>query len=423
MLKHTNSEFSQNPYTLNFHDKHLEAVFQATHAKNVLPQMRKAIAMAAILYAMFSILDFIAIAENPISALFVRFGFAIPLFGFGYIATYKHYFKKRLQLLISVMLCIAGIGISTIAVIYEDGRGDIFFAGTLLPIFWSFVYSGLRFVNAVKVSICLIVIYQFLFLSFSQIPLNSFVGLNFFIFTSFIIGVLGGHTIERYYRRDFVNQRLIRIEKQKNEKLLLNILPKSIAAELKEHEGTIARDYDEITVLFADLVGFTKLSSSQSAKEIVTILNEIFSMFDKLTDKFGLEKIKTIGDAYMVTNNLNVDKAHAIHDVANFALAIREGMVSYNERTGQNIKLRIGVHNGPAVAGVIGVKKFIYDVWGSTVNIASRMESHSPVNGIHVSQAAYDSLQKYFVLEPRGEIKIKDLGVMSTYLLIAKRPS
>jgi len=421
MLKVFKTENDQNIFTLEFRDKALEAAFQADHAKNVLSQVRIAIIIAAILYGTFSILDFIVITENRIPALFVRFGFAIPLFALGYLATYRMYFRKRLQLLVSIIICIAGVGIMLIAIRYENVKSDIFFTGTLLPLFWAFLYSGLRFINAVKVGLCLIVIYEVLLYSFSNMPFYTFIGLNFFIFTSLIIGVLGGYTIERYYRRDFVNQRLIRLEKQKNEKLLLNILPKSIAEELKAHEGTIARDYEEITVLFADLVGFTQLSSHQTAQEVVTMLNEIFSMFDKLTDEYGLEKIKTIGDAYMVTSNISANKSDAVEAVADFALDVHQMLSKYNERTGKNIEIRVGIHTGPAVAGVIGVKKFIYDVWGCTVNIASRMESHSLINQTQVSQASYELLKDRFIFDERGEIEIKGMGRMHTYLLMNRR--
>lgn len=421
MLKAFAAENDQNIFTLAFRNKAMEAAFQADHAKNVLSQVRIAIIIAAILYGIFSILDFITIVENRVPALLVRFGFAIPLFVLGYLATYRMYFRKRLQFLVSAIICIAGIGIVLIAIRYENVKSDIFFTGTLLPIFWAFLYSGLRFINAVKICLVLILIYEILFYAFSSMPTNTFIGLNFFLLTSFIIGILGGYTIERYYRRDFVNQRLIRSEKQKNEKLLLNILPKSIAEELKAHEGTIARDYEEITILFADLVGFTQLSSHQSAQEVVTMLNEIFSMFDNLTDEFGLEKIKTIGDAYMVTSNMNVDKSEAVEAVADFALALHKMMAKYNERTAKNIQIRVGIHSGPAVAGVIGVKKFIYDVWGSTVNIASRMESHSLNNATQVSQTSYELLKDRFVFDARGEIEIKGMGKMRAFLLLGRR--
>lgn len=411
-------EFFRNK-TLVFTDKTLELAFQAHHAKHIIPQIRLAIIVASLLYALFSILDFLVIKESPIAASVIRYCFVIPIFFAAYCATYKYYFRKRLQLLVSLIICVAGFGIALIAVLYETTRSDIFFMGILLPIFWAFLYSGLRFNNAVKVGVFLIVLYEGVFLLFSQMSFHTLIGLTFFILTSFFIGVLGGYRIEHYSRRDFLNQRSIREEKQKNEKLLLNILPKSIAKELLINQSTIARDYEEVTVLFSDLVGFTKLSSNLSALEVVNMLNDIFSRFDQLTDKYNLEKIKTIGDAYMVTSNPSYKGEKAIETMALFALDMQHALADYNMQHQVNIPLRIGMHTGPAVAGVIGVKKFVYDIWGSTVNIASRMETHCPVNKIQVSQQSYDLLKARFNFEARGEIEIKDIGHMSVYLLLA----
>ena len=200
----------------------------------------------------------------------------------------------------------------------------------------------------------------------------------------------------------------------------LNILPKNIANELKEHQGTIARDYDHIVVLFADLVEFSRLSQTNSAQGVVKILNEVFSIFDQLTDDFSLEKIKTIGDSYMVTSNLQKVDSAASYNIADFALQIMKALEHYNKKTDQNLKLRVGMHVGEAVAGVIGVKKFVYDVWGSTVNIASRMESTCPTNEIQVSQAMFELLKNQYQFEARGEVEMKGFGFMPTYLLKGK---
>jgi len=308
-----------------------------------------------------------------------------------------------------------------IAIFYQDSQNGLYLTGTLLPIFWAFLYSGLRFIQAVKVSLALIVSYDILFYLADNLSQAIFVSFNFFLITSTIIGILGGYTIERYYRRDFVNRRIIDAERLKNEQLLLNILPKNIVSELKQHPGTIAKDYEQITVLFADLVEFSKLSLNHSAHQVVTILNEIFSLFDHLTDKYGLEKIKTIGDAYMVTNNLLDGSESSAKSVAEFAVAMRDALQQYNQEKNYNIQIRIGIHTGPAVAGVIGIKKFIYDVWGNTVNIASRMESTCPSNQIQLSEYTYQILKDEFDFENCGEIKLKGICNMHAYLLSNKK--
>ncbi len=210
-------------------------------------------------------------------------------------------------------------------------------------------------------------------------------------------------------------------EQKKSEKLLLNILPEPIAVRLKEEEGAIADGFAEATVLFADIVGFTQLADRLPPQELVVLLNRIFSQFDQLLEQHHLEKIKTIGDAYMVVGGLpqpNPDHAAAVADMA---LDMQRAIDEFNQVTGESFKMRIGIHTGPVVAGVIGLKKFIYDLWGDTVNIASRMESHGLPGEIQVTEVTYECLKDRYDFKPRGIIPIKGKGEMSVYLLLEKR--
>jgi adenylate cyclase len=209
----------------------------------------------------------------------------------------------------------------------------------------------------------------------------------------------------------------LEIEQAKSESLLLNILPKPIADRLKEETTTIADQFTDVTVLFADIVGFTNLSSRISPRELVTLLNEIFSEFDRLADFHGLEKIKTIGDAYMLVGGLPEPKADCAVDVANMALDMQQAIAQFNQKHQENINIRIGINTGAVVAGVIGQKKFIYDLWGDAVNIASRMESHGLPGSIQVSEDTYQLLHKSYQFEERGSIQIKGKGEMKTYFL------
>jgi len=408
---------SQNKVTLSFTDAALEKLFRLDHARQTLSQVRAALIIAAVLYGLFSVIDFITIQEGQWATLVVRFAIAIPTFVLGYIATNRPYFRKRLQLLVAIVMLVAGIGIAVIGVLYENAGSDLYLAATFLPIFWAYIYSGLRFINAVITTLILFITFNIMFYFASDLVMTTLVTYNFLLITSMLIGMLGGYMIESYFRRDFVNKKLLRLEKRENERLLLNILPEHIAEELKSNSGTIAKDYEQITVLFSDLVGFTKLSQCHTAKEIVAILNDIFSRFDELTGVLELDKIKTIGDAYMVTSNLRNPKGDSIHRVAEFALEIQSIVDKYNKSSGHDIHIRTGIHTGAAVAGVIGVKKFVYDVWGNTVNIASRMESECPVGGIQVSEESYALLKDGFKFEDRGMIKVKGFGEMHTYLL------
>jgi predicted ATPase/class 3 adenylate cyclase len=204
---------------------------------------------------------------------------------------------------------------------------------------------------------------------------------------------------------------------ERSERLLLNILPASVAQRLKSGAEQIADRYEEATVLFADLVGFTALAASQSAQETVRLLSDIFSSFDSAVGTYGLEKIKTIGDAYMVAGGVPTPIGDHTERVLHFALEMLRRIELYNERTGAQLRLRIGVHRGPLVAGVIGAQKFTYDIWGDTVNVASRMESTGEAGRIHVSEVVALATSASFEFERRGLVSVKGRGEMVTYFL------
>lgn len=209
-------------------------------------------------------------------------------------------------------------------------------------------------------------------------------------------------------------------EQEKSEALLLNILPKPIAERLKNSPGTIADGYASVTVLFADIVGFTELSARITPKEVVNLLNEIFTAFDSLAEKHGLEKIKTIGDAYMVVGGLPEERADHAAQVAEMALEMRDYLKSRFQGSQAPVSARIGINTGPVVAGVIGRKKFIYDLWGDAVNTASRMESHGVSDAIQVSSSTYQLLKNRYSFKERGGVEIKGKGMMMTYLLLER---
>lgn len=213
----------------------------------------------------------------------------------------------------------------------------------------------------------------------------------------------------------------LKIEQQKSEDLLLNILPKQIAERLKEGQSTIADSFPNVSVLFADIVGFSKLATRVSPTQLVGMMNEVFSAFDYLADYYKLEKIKTIGDAYMVVAGLPVERSDHADAIANIALDMQSSIETINKNSSETFRIRIGINSGPVVAGVIGKKKFLYDLWGDTVNTASRMESHGLPGRIHVTQFTYELLEDKYVFEPRGEIEVKGKGKMSTYFLIDRK--
>ena len=214
---------------------------------------------------------------------------------------------------------------------------------------------------------------------------------------------------------------LLQIEKDKSENLLLNILPKAVADRLKQGEQTIANGHATVTVLFADLVGFTELARRTSPADLVSLLNGIFTAFDLLVEKHQLEKIKTIGDSYMLAGGIPLHRADHAQAVADIALEMIQTLASLNAEKGTNLRVRIGINTGPIVAGVIGKRKFTYDLWGDTVNLASRMESSGVPGLVHVSESTFEALKTEFDLEERGITQVKGVGEVRTYFLKGRR--
>ena len=229
------------------------------------------------------------------------------------------------------------------------------------------------------------------------------------------------HELRRIY------EKLVR-EQQVTDRLLLNVLPAPIAERLKLRADLIAAGppeviadkFQDVSVLFADLVQFTRFSPSMSPERLVAVLNEIFADFDNIADNRRLEKIKTIGDAYMAAAGLPVPAADHATRAAHMALDMLESLDQFNQRSGYNLQLRVGIHSGAVVAGVIGRRKFIYDLWGDTVNIASRMESQGVVGRVQVTDATRQQLGEPFLLEERGLIAAKGIGDLHTWLLVGR---
>ncbi|NEP84278.1 MAG: adenylate/guanylate cyclase domain-containing protein, partial [Okeania sp. SIO3B3] len=209
----------------------------------------------------------------------------------------------------------------------------------------------------------------------------------------------------------------LRAEKAQTEHLLLNILPKPIADRLREGDDTIVDNFVDVTILFADIVGFTEWSSRVEPTHLISLLNQVFSVFDWLAQWHKLEKIKTIGDSYMVVGGLPYPtKAHA-ECIAEMALDMQRTILELNDVSIEKFDIRIGINSGPVIAGVIGSTKFTYDLWGDAVNTASRMETHGTPGRIQISETTYELLKDKYICEPRGEINIKGKGTMMTYFL------
>ncbi len=237
------------------------------------------------------------------------------------------------------------------------------------------------------------------------------------------ITIFGAITLITLFASLYTNrvETSLEFEHKRSEDLLFNILPRSVADRLIEDHKNIADSFENVSVLFADIVGFTSMTSKISPENLVSMLNNIFTKLDDLAQKYGLEKIKTIGDCYMVASGLPEKNAdHAIH-ITNFALDMLDVMALMNIGKEEPIILRIGINSGPVVAGVIGKKKFIYDLWGDTVNVASRMETNGIAGQIQITEATFNLVSGHFEIIERGEINIKGKGMLPTFIVSGRK--
>lgn len=251
--------------------------------------------------------------------------------------------------------------------------------------------------------------------------IGVFFALNFAAMSAIIYFLVRHFVMEMDKIKNQLDQQhqLLAEEQKKSERVLLNVLPSSIAQRLKDHDGLIADGHADVTVMFADLVNFTQLTESLSPEQMVTLLNTIFSIFDDLSEKYGVEKIKTIGDAYMVVGGLNRERLNYTGDIANLALEMRQYLAGHPELSTYKLGIHTGIATGPVVAGVIGTKRFIYDLWGDTVNIASRLTDEALQGVIQVDKTTYNRIRHGFVFEPPATINVKGKGEMTMYRLIS----
>ena len=331
-------------------------------------------------------------------ASFIAFGFILHTLGFAKFGV--------------ILSCIAGVGSAT-AFIFLIGWNSFFHLWYInLAILIIAVPLDIRL--KAFLALVFISIYSYMFISFSEMePLykindltESIIGVSNIVGSLLVLGLpMGMYSI-------FLEQ-----ERNKSEKLLHNIMPKSIAEKLKNNIKTISMDNPEISVLFADIVSFTEMSEKISSEKIVGFLNDMFSQFDDLTETYGVEKIKTIGDSYMVVSGMPVQREDHALTLFNLAKEMIKISAQFKDHNGNPIKLRIGINSGPAISGVIGKSKFAFDVWGDTINTAARLESYGSPDCIHMSKNTFDLVNYKDSNIERKTIQIRGKGLMETVLV------
>ncbi|MGE5188947.1 MAG: adenylate/guanylate cyclase domain-containing protein [Gemmatimonadota bacterium] len=408
----------------------VEAAFRRYHARNSLVTVRYAIVLTIILYGLFAVLDVHAAPLSKQAIWFIRFALVIPALGAVLVFSFHPAFPRILQPMMVLVVLVDAAGV--LRMIDLESHGELgyqtYYAGLMLVIMAAHGIYRLRFVYATLSTILVLAGYAGVAVLHQKL-LDSddgfavFVSNNFFFVSSIILGMATSYFLEVYIRRVFAQRIRLAQEEEKSNRLLLNVLPREVAAALKEREGAIAEHFDNASILFADVADFASIAARMKPQEVVEFLNGVFSHFDDLAERHDLEKIKTIGDCYMVAAGVPRGR----HDHARVLVHVGLAMLRYVEGrsfgSAGRISLRIGINSGPVVAGVIGRTKFIYDLWGETVNVASRMECHGTTGRVQITTGTYERIKDDFICEPKGSIWVKGMGEMPVWHVIAEKAS
>lgn len=413
-------------YRLNF-AKEDERRFQVFYGKTSLLFSRATLVVALVGYIVFGLADLWSLPITHPQAWLIRYTLITPLYALVVGCSFQKKWSKEIPKWAGLTHLLGGLGlmiIMTIALPSESGH-RMYFLG-LVFVLLAIHFSRLRFSYATFLGWMLLALYAALgfwkvMILKSSTEMAFLIGNLFYLSFMNIAGMFVSYILEVSARIEFLQRQALAYEKQRSESLLFSILPQKIAKRLTQNRSTIAQEYPMASILFADIVNFTPLSERLTPTELISLLNELFSEFDRLVENHGIEKIKTIGDCYMAASGVPVPRRDHAEAIASLAIDLVRFMNQFAKRCNYPINLRIGIHSGGVVAGVIGQQKLMYDLWGDTVNTASRMESHGEVGKIQISRATYELVRDSFICEPQGEIEVKGKGKLETWHLLAKR--
>jgi adenylate cyclase len=379
---------------------------------------RVCLALGAFLYLAFHVWDRVLDEQMATYTLAIRVAVFAAFVGLISISR-TEFFVRHLQGLMSGMTLVAGLGVVAIISIMEDAL-TLGLAGIVLVLVFNAGFTRLLFLPALMTGVTIALAFNAAAVAHELRP-SLLVAYNFVLVAAVLSGGFVTYMLEKLFRLQFLSREALENERRKTEQLLETLLPPHIAARLKSGEHKIAESHAEATVLFADLVGFTQLTQRLSPGHLVEILNDIFSLLDALTGKWGVDKLKTVGDGYMVVCGLGREHENCAEPVADFAIDAIQQLKEYVARRGLPISIRMGISTGQVTSGVIGSKKPTFDVWGETAAIASRMQSYSAEGQIQVTEATYWRLRDNFDLEARGAIDVKGIGPIETFYLVGRK--
>ena len=407
-----------DPWSARLADPDLEARFLHDRRDHDLGRIRVAAILGSAVSLIFAVLDWLVITENLHLALALRILTALPGAGTIFVLTYAGYFQARPQLLISLAIVVSTASYATLNIIC-DTPGEYLSGFVIVQMFLYFIFPVAFTVSVALGCIC-VSAFAILIILIRDIALGELLTIYSQYAVTGLAGSFAVYIFNTLRREEFLNELEIESQNQRYGELLNRILPDSIVARMERGEDRIADEVPDAVVVFADVVGFTETAARHSPEAVVRSLNALFEKFDTLVASNGLEKIKTIGDAYMVAGGVPDPRKGNIEAAAELALQMLEAAGSHRGPGGERVEIRVGIHAGPVLAGVIGHTRFGYDLWGDTVNFASRLQDAAEPLSVLVSEAVRHRLPENFVLHPLGSIALKGKGEMPVWQLCGK---
>lgn len=413
-------EAPQHPFTLSFTNRDLERSFRAGQEDFLRTALRSGIISSLILWSVSMVILYFVDVEDIWLLTGTIIGVLFPYFLFLIYTTYRQRFTGYFHPLAASSNLIAGL-LLVVVLFRLHVSAYAMLTGLIFLIFFGLYSYRFRWMTGFLLSFMYVACFQFYILTYAQVETIDLLFMTFYAWATVGFSVMVGRTAENSDRLSFLAHMATVQQQQRADDLLLNILPKEVADELKEKGHTDAVHIDHVTVLFTDFKEFTAMSEKLTPKELVKDLHECFSAFDAICEKYHIEKIKTIGDAYMAASGVPSPESHNAENVVNAALEMRQFVETGKRRKVERglpyFEIRVGIHTGPVVAGIVGIKKFQYDIWGDTVNTASRMESSGEVGKVNISETTYQLVMGQFACEARGEVEAKGKGKVKMYFV------
>lgn len=395
---------------------HLEGAFWDNRRSANARQRQTSLFLAVPLVALFGILDGYIAPDAKGALWLIRFGVFVPAILTVLTITLVTPLQEWSEVAAMLGVFVAGSCVVAMALI-----APFHHAGILLVVFASYTFLGLRFAFASSASLAVTMFYLVVAVADGSTPWPALATNMFFLLGCNVIGAFVCYVLEQSARQQFFYNHALGEQSDLSEHLLRDVFPVSVEQRLKSGSGSIADAHPDVSILFADIVDFTPYAAAVAPERLVRVLDEVFTGFDHLAEVHDLEKIKTIGDAYMVAGGMRTRDRDHVRAVAEMALDMLDSLTAIDLGNGQRATLRVGIHTGPVVAGVIGRSKFSYDVWGDTVNVASRLVGLTMPGTILVSESTYERLRGDYAFSPRQIVSVKGRGAIPCYVLQARK--